>query len=217
MFLPLGSISRAGNENPFQLSWISVMQAKIIWYYDTHIYKSLRKSPHMPSSTSSRLRVCTLDMSPQNVNSTSVAIEKALGFLGEIQLIELNSLDDPNFFPADLLIVKAEQIPHDEIPKWLAGFAKRVQQQGKIWTPALVVSSCDYSTLQGFMPTARSMNWYFDIVSPDHISSLPIRVSNLLRMHDHLHELKRYDEQVQVLQEQVLGLEKELKELSSHA
>ncbi|MFK7872252.1 MAG: hypothetical protein AB8C84_03640 [Oligoflexales bacterium] len=166
----------------------------------------------MTQPASSRLRVGHLNLSPNSLNAQAVAIEQALSCLGEISLTELESFDDPKFYPLDLLIVKAEQIPHDELPRWLESFAERVRQQGKIWVPALVLSSCEFDVLQSFMPKARAMNWYFDIVSPQHLASIPIRVSNLLRMHDHLHELGRYEAQIQELQKQLQVVEEKLSE-----
>ena len=53
------------------------------------------------------------------------------------------------------------------------------------------------------MLVAAGMNWYFDILSMEHIDSMPIRVANLLRIHDHLHELERYQNTLATLNHRV--------------
>ena len=57
------------------------------------------------------------------------------------------------------------------------------------------------------------MNWYFDIVASDQLDSLPIRVANLLRIHDHLHELHRYSAALSSLTAQTEALKQELLQL----
>jgi hypothetical protein len=56
-------------------------------------------------------------------------------------------------------------------------------------------------------------NWYFDLLHPDHLSSLPVRVANLLRMHDHLHELLRYEKELKRMQADIGRIEAELQAL----
>jgi hypothetical protein len=48
------------------------------------------------------------------------------------------------------------------------------------------------------------------IVEPDHVSSLPVRVANFLRLHDHLHEVRRMTEASEVLTKRVQEMELQL-------
>ena len=56
-------------------------------------------------------------------------------------------------------------------------------------------------------------NWYFDIIHPDHLTSLPVRIANLLRIHDHLAELHRYEAELGRMQQNIRMIEAELKTL----
>ena len=60
------------------------------------------------------------------------------------------------------------------------------------------------------MPFAIDENWYFDVIDPDHLDSLPMRVANLLRIHDHLHELSRYEKSLADLQADVRQMQQKL-------
>ncbi|MFW7378128.1 MAG: hypothetical protein ACOH5I_04925 [Oligoflexus sp.] len=136
-------------------------------------------------------------------------------FLPQLSIHQLKSLDDPQFFPCDLLIIYAGHIPDTDLHQWIEGIKKRIQAQGKIWTPSLILSPVGYSDLSECLHEYADSNWYFDIIHPDHWSSLPIRVANLLRIHDHLHELYRYQDQLTSLQERISTVEQELVQLST--
>jgi len=156
------------------------------------------------------LRICYWNAEPRFVFPGKMALEKKLGLLGDVTFVELQSLDDKNFHPCDLLIIAGGNLDDEAFTKWITAVRKRVKQQGKIWTPALILASISFSTLDENLVEAVKSNWYFDVLNADHLESLPIRVANLLRIHDHLHELRRYDEQLEVLNEQVEELQRQL-------
>jgi hypothetical protein len=84
-----------------------------------------------------------------------------------------------------------------------------------IWSPALIMCDVSYTKIGQLIDWAVKINWYFDIVSRDHITSLPIRIINLLRIHDHLHELQRYDSELTTLQGRIDEIEQKLQEKGS--
>lgn len=140
-----------------------------------------------------------------------IQFEEKLKKIADIELVELNALDDKNFHPCDLLVLTANLIPDDHFKEWLDRLRKNMRSQAKIWTPALILSDIEFSVLNEIFKTASQENWYFDIVTTEHYHSLPIRVANLLRIHDHMHELRRYSETLAKLQIRVDDLEEELK------
>jgi hypothetical protein len=160
-------------------------------------------------------RLCYWDSDPKRFGSAKAQIERQLTYLPQMTVHSLTSLDDPEFFPCDLLIAFAGQIPDDELYTWIEGLKKRIQRQGKIWTPALILSSVGFADLSSWLHEYAESNWYFDILNPDHIASLPIRVANLLRIHDHLHELNRYYDQLTTMQEKIATIEQDLDDLRS--
>ena len=62
----------------------------------------------------------------------------------------------------------------------------------------------------GLMTKIVKSNWYYDILSPDENHSIPTRAANLIRIHDHLKELYKYDTMLHDLKNQVEKLEAEI-------
>lgn len=160
-------------------------------------------------------RLCYWDTEKRRFDSFKGSFERHIKFLPQIDIYQLNSLDDPDFFPCDLLIIYAAQISENDLSTWIEGVKKRIKAQGKIWTPSLILSPAGFGELSEWLHEYANSNWYFDIIHPDQWSSLPIRVANLLRIHDHLHELYRYQDQLTAMQDKVTAIEQELRELSA--
>ena len=140
--------------------------------------------------------------------------ERRIGELGEVSVKEVKSLDDPDFSGYDILVIAAQAIPDEDFPVWLKGIAKRIKSLGNIWTPALILTSIDFQILSDILAESAKENWYFDILDPQHMSSLPIRVANLIRIHDHLKELHRYEATLTTLEDKVRALEKSVADQS---
>ncbi len=157
-----------------------------------------------------KYRICYWDSDPKSVNSAKLAIESALKQLGDLTLYELSALEDPKLHPCDLLITSAQQIPEENFKKWLSGCEQRVTTQAGIWVPVLVIAKISFSCLDEILISAAKSNWYFDVLDLNHISSLPIRIANLLRIHDHITELYRYDQMLSSMQSQINRLENQL-------
>jgi hypothetical protein len=144
-----------------------------------------------------------MDANSKVIDHKKMLLEERLKTLGTITVQGIKSLDDPKFKPCDLVIIDANLIPQEDFPQWLSGLGSRIVMQGAIWVPALIISDISFKSLREIMLVATGMNWYFDILSMDHVDSLPIRVANLLRIHDHLHELERYQKTLTELTERV--------------
>jgi hypothetical protein len=127
--------------------------------------------------------------------------------------MRMAALEELTKEPRDLVIVAAQRVGAAEFPVWFDGLRKRVMAQGGIWIPALVLADVPFKVLTEILPAAVADNWYFDILVPAHIASLPIRVANLLRIHDHLHELKRYSAALEDITTKVTMLESQMRDL----
>lgn len=161
------------------------------------------------------LRICYWDAENQLYGAHKAALESKLSLMGDTKFVGLKSLDDASFDPCDLLIIAADKIPEDAFPKWIEQLHKRVKANYQIWTPALILADLSFATLDAILTSAVKSNWYFDIISINHLDSLPIRVANLLRIHDHLHELRRYHQELDRLSERVVKMEAEIEHLKS--
>lgn len=159
------------------------------------------------------LRVSYWNIEKRVVDSERMSLETHLKQLGDVKITQVDGLDVPGAMPCDLLIVAAQILATQAFPTWLAGLSQRIQKQGHIWTPALILADIPFGVLRDILPAAVRDNWYFDILSPQHIESLPIRVANLLRIHDHLNELSRYGQAVDDLSVKTQKLESELQKL----
>lgn len=162
-------------------------------------------------------RLCYWNAEPRAIDKDLMAIEHHIKRLGDVTITRVERLDQDGIFPCDLLVVGGQSIIGDQFAPWLQGIRKRILTQGTIWTPALIIAEISFDTLSQRLMEAVKDNWYFDIVSPKHLASLPIRVANLLRIHDHLHELNRYAQAIEDIQNQVRALEAQLSQAGTRA
>jgi hypothetical protein len=159
------------------------------------------------------LRVCYWNAEAKIVDAGKAELERHLKRLGDVKVEVIKALDAPEAAQADLLVVAAQKLAAQDFPVWLQGFRKRIQAKGSIWTPALILADVSFDVLSEILVEVTAENWYFDVVAPAHLSSLPIRVANLLRIHDHLHELKRYSAALDDINTKVKMLESQMKDL----
>lgn len=157
-----------------------------------------------------KYRVCYWDSDPKSLNAYKAVIESSLKQLGDVELYDLLSLEDSKLHPCDLIITSAQQVPEDHFKKWLQNNEQRIKTQAGIWVPVLILAKVSFSYLDAILVDAAKNNWYFDVLDPDHLDSLPIRIANLLRIHDHLSELHRYDQMLNKMQTQIDQLENQL-------
>ena len=106
----------------------------------------------------------------------------------------------------DKSAVIAHTLESDDLITWVKALAGRMEKSGKILTPALIVGDDIDLAARGLMKFAATENWYFDLVDVEHVSSIAIRAANLIRIHDHIHELGRYENSITKLENQVKDL-----------
>lgn len=159
------------------------------------------------------LRLFYWNADPRVLDADLMQLEKLLKRLGDVKLTSIKSLDLIPKDGCDLLIIAAHSIPKKEFPKWLMGLRARIHSNGRIWVPALILADVGFEVLADILTDVTAENWYFDILLPSHVESLPIRVANLLRIHDHLHELNRYELAIAEVSNRVKDLESELQKL----
>lgn len=156
------------------------------------------------------LRVKYLVADKRFVDADRMVLEKNLRRLTDVELTEIKSVDDSELHPCDLLIVAARHVAAIDFRKWLDGFRKRVKAQAQVRIPALILTDAAFEDLRDILFEAVHENWYFDVIHADHITSLPIRVANLLKIHDHLHEMQRYEQALKDLGDKVAQLETDM-------
>lgn len=161
------------------------------------------------------LRIYYWNADPRVVDADRMQLEKLLKRLGDIKLTTIKSLELVPKDGCDLLMIAAHSVPKKEFAKWLMGLRSRIHSNGGIWVPALILADIGFDVLSEILTDVAAENWYFDIIMPSHVESLPIRVANLLRIHDHLHELNRYALAISEVSNRVRDLEVELQRLRS--
>ncbi len=159
------------------------------------------------------LRVCYWNAEAKVLDAEKAELERHLKRLGDVRVEVIKALEAPEGSQADLLIVSAQKLSDKDFPAWLQGFRRRIQAKGSIWTPALILADVSFDVLSEILVEVTADNWYFDVVAPKHLASLPIRVANLLRIHDHLHEMKRYSAALDDITTKVKMLESQMKDL----
>lgn len=162
---------------------------------------------------SSRRLISSWDLDPKRSDASKLNLERFLKLLPSITFKKVKGVEDPDFLPCDMAVVYAWHLNQIELKTWLENFEKRWKKQGAIWIPALIVSPVETTELLGMMEEIWASNWYFDIIHPDHLPSLPVRIANLLRIHDHLSELHRYEAELERMQQDIKSIESELKTL----
>ena len=147
------------------------------------------------------LRVCWINHDHRIVDSTLEQLECEMDKVYQFDMVQLASIDADNFDPCDLLVIIAHRIVSEQLLPWIKSLATRLSC--RIWTPALIVGDLNNRATADLVEFAIQSNWYFDVVDRHHLSSLAIRMANLIRIHDHLHELYRYESSLAKIEQKV--------------
>ena len=159
-----------------------------------------------------KLRICVFEADKILLTRNKVSFESLLRQFQSFEIVQLSSLESDNFHPCDLLIISAMHLAEEDFCRWIRNLHSTIESQGNVWTPAVIVAEVSFTTIRQLLDWATEINWYFDVILPDHLQSLAVRILNLLRIHDHLHELYRYETELNALQKRLDGLETRLKE-----
>ena len=159
-----------------------------------------------------RMRVCSWNASPGFISAASAALEQQLRMLIQVEIVPLKSLTDATA-PCDLLIISAEGIDDEAFPSWLKSVSERIPNIHGIPVPSIIFGVVPAPVQRELLRWAVEGNWYFDIVDPGHVTSLPVRVANFLRLHDHLHEVRRISDASRLLEARVREMEAQITEI----
>ena len=159
-----------------------------------------------------RMRVCAWNASPGFISAASAALEGQLRQLIQVEIVQLKSMADATA-PCDLIIISAEGIDDEAFPSWLKSISGRIPNTHGIPVPSIIFGVVSAPVQRELLRWAVEGNWYFDSVDPGHVTSLPVRVSNFLRLHDHLHEVRRISDASRLLAARVTEMESQLNEV----
>ncbi|MCY4380311.1 MAG: hypothetical protein OXC40_01910 [Proteobacteria bacterium] len=157
------------------------------------------------------LRVCYVNYDNRIIDATLEQVERELDKIYEFEIVELDHLDAPEFDPCDLLVLIAHQTTSDHLLDWVKSLAVRLAK--RIWTPTLIIGDLRPVATRDLVGFASSSNWYFDVVDSEHLSSMALRMANLIRIKDHLHELFRYESSLSVIERKADDQKKRVDEL----
>ncbi|MDD9951955.1 MAG: hypothetical protein OXT67_10375 [Zetaproteobacteria bacterium] len=110
----------------------------------------------------------------------------------------------------DILIARAAHLPEPFFWPWLRRLELELNSTRTVPLPALILADIHFAEQVFMWRLAVQSNWYFDVVTEQNLDSIPLRMANLVRIHDHLYESRRYQETLAELTEQVSALERKL-------
>ena len=156
-------------------------------------------------------RICYINSDTKTFEASIAFFEKRLTNITNLEISQYSSLEfAKNSGPCDLLIFNSTHLSDLDFAQWFSKILPKIPAQHNIPAPTVFVSTLDFQSLEKIWENAYKNNWYFDIVHPDHMESLPIRIATLLRIHDHLHEVRRYEEDLTKMKQRMLFLEQRL-------
>ena len=157
------------------------------------------------------LRVCYINYESRLIDETLHEIESELEKIHEFEIVPLDNLDSPEFQPCDLLLLIAHQSTSDHLLVWVKQLAQRLKS--RIWTPTVIMGQLGHMAVRDLVGFAVESNWYFDVLNTEHVTSLSLRMANLIRIHDHLHEMFRYENTLTQLEQRIDTLQTQVKHL----
>jgi hypothetical protein len=170
----------------------------------------------MTSSLTRNYQACFLSLNPKVLTGISAAIESQITKIVPVQVQKIETMDEVASGTWNLLIVDAQILGDNELSLWIDKLHERMKKNSAVWTPALILSRCTIGASLRILEQMIAFNWYFDIVNPDHLESIPLRIANLIRIHDHLGELNQYRQLLENLQQRVEVMENQALKLNPH-
>ncbi len=160
--------------------------------------------------TTRKRRICYINSDPKTLETSVAFFEKRLKLLSDLEIINLPSLEKIAFSACDLIIINCAFLSDEAFMQWFPKTSEKITKQLNISVPTIFLARIDFAILDKMWQSAYQSNWYFDIIHPEHLESLPIRVATLLRIHDHLHEMQRYELEIGLLKKEVVDIQQKL-------
>jgi hypothetical protein len=142
-----------------------------------------------------------------------MSIEENLKSLPSIELKEIDGLIASQLQGLDLIVIDAIELDIEDPFQWIEKLFSKIIYNNGIPIPCLVINKAHNLDLAIDIFEHIRSNWYYDFIHPSHLGSLSIRIANLIKIHDHLHELSRYEKELTSLQKQTDQLQQVLTEL----
>ena len=153
-------------------------------------------------------KICFINLDSKTLEPSVAFFEKRLDFFLKPTVRGFNSLETARGQgPWDLMILNASHLKDEPFLQWLKGLINKIEGKPEALTPALILSRTNFDSLSEIWGFAYEKNCYFDIMHPEHMDSLPIRVGNLLKFHDHIRELHRYETELEAIKQRLSKLE----------
>lgn len=155
-------------------------------------------------------RICYLNDNRKAVDLALDIFEKTFKNFPFIEFIETHDLDSiKNHSPVDLVLIHLPILNSSVLKNWLS--KKILNKDSKIPIPILFYSDLSKKELEQLWEESYKSNRYFDIINPGELDSFPIRIANLLKIYDHLHEIHRYEDDIQILNAKIESISKDHK------
>ena len=75
------------------------------------------------------LRVCLLNQEPRIIDRYLAAIEKEITKIYAVDVIKIESIEDQDLKPCDLLILIAHTLDENHFTTWIKGLTKRMEKK----------------------------------------------------------------------------------------
>ncbi len=160
-----------------------------------------------------KINVGNYSLTPKIITQVGAFVESHLKvfFESQVEVVkDHEQIKSPDF---DIGLVQAQELELPEFLKWLDSFEKKRADASLIQVPFIIVTPISPADVAKLFVRVVETNWYFDLVHPMQLQSLPIRVANLIRIKLHIEELQRYNLELDQMAEKIAQLEEKLKTL----
>ena len=155
-------------------------------------------------------RVLFIEEKPYSLTKSKALIETHLKQLFPLELLLGASLEllPPHL---DLIFFEKNIADREQAHKILLKTMHDLRAAGELFLPVIFIST---GTLAHWNHLAKltALPWYFDLINPAHMDSLPIRVANLCKIREHLLQLQNYQDEMRVLHQRIDEIEIKLEQ-----
>ena len=156
-------------------------------------------------------KILYLNIDEKMLTSVTIQLEKYFHRLGTFNIQKTGSIRDSE---ADLIIV-GTFFSSEELKTWIKRLIKDLNERS-IWIPVIFVADLDFEAIYSIVEECfNKTNWYFDLVLSSNMEELAMKIANLIKIHDHLKELKDYHDKLNQMNEEVEKLKQKLLEISN--
>ena len=160
-----------------------------------------------------KIKIGEFSLTPKIISQVGAFVESHLKIFFDAEVKPVKNHLEINTAEFDLGLIQAQELEPPEFLKWLESFEKKRSEAELIAVPFIIITPINPSEVKQFFSRVVATNWYFDLVHPMQLQSLPIRVANLIRIKLHIAELSRYNLELDEMAAKVESLEQSLQGL----